>query len=65
MCMRKVFLLAFLFFFPAICYSQPSIVFDTENHDFGTVTNIDTIRHTFDFTNKGDGDLVIEKLIPS
>ncbi len=63
--MKKVFLLAFLFLFPAISYSQPSIVFDTMNHDFGTVTQNDIIEHTFNFTNAGDEELVIEKLVPS
>ena len=63
--MRKIFILAFLFLFPAISYSQPSIVFDTENYDFGTVAQSDTIEHSFDFTNTGNEELVIEKLVPS
>ncbi len=63
--MRKIFLLAFLFIFPAISYSQPSITFDTENYDFGTIAPSDAIEHSFDFTNTGDEDLVIEKLVPS
>ena len=63
--MRKIFILAFLFIFPAISYSQPSIVFDTENYDFGTVAQSDTIEHSFDFTNTGNEELVIEKLVPS
>lgn len=63
--MKRLFLLAFLFLFPAVSYSQPSIVFDTVNHDFGTVTQNDIIEYTFDFTNAGDEDLIIEKLVPS
>lgn len=63
--MKKIFLLAFLFLFPAISYSQPSIVFDKERHDFGTVAQGDIIEHTFDFTNAGDEELIIEKLVPS
>lgn len=63
--MRKIFLLAFLFLFPAISYSQPSIMFDTENYNFGTVAQSDTIEHTFDFTNKGDEELIIKKIVPS
>jgi hypothetical protein len=62
---RKICILAFLFIFPAISYSQPSIVFDTENYDFGTVAKSDTIEHSFDFTNTGNEELIIEKLIPS
>jgi hypothetical protein len=63
--MKKIFLLVFLFLFPAISYAQPSILFDTENHNLGTIARCDTIEQTFDFTNTGDEELVIEKLIPS
>jgi hypothetical protein len=63
--MKKIFLLVFLFLFPAISYSQPLIVFDAESYDFGTVNKGDIIEHDFDFTNKGDKDLTIEKLVPS
>lgn len=63
--MRKLVLLAFLFLFPAVSYAQPSIVFDTENFDFGTVTQVDTIKHIFEFTNTGDQELVIDRLVPS
>jgi len=62
---RKFLLLALFFFFPAISYAQPSIVFDTEVYDFGTVTQSDTVEHTFEFANTGDKELVIEKIIPS
>jgi hypothetical protein len=65
MFMRKFFMLAFLFLFPAISYSQPSIIFDTENYDFGTVAQSDTIEHSFEFSNKGDEELIIKKLVPS
>jgi hypothetical protein len=58
-------MLAFLFLFPAISYSQPSIIFDTENYDFGTVAQSDTIEHSFEFSNKGDEELIIKKLVPS
>jgi len=63
--MKKIFLLAFLFLFPAVSYSQPSLVFDTVNHDFGTVTQNNIIEYTFDFMNEGDEELIIEKLVPS
>jgi hypothetical protein len=63
--MRKFILLAFLFVLPSIAYAQPSIVFDAESYDFGTVTQGDAIEHSFDFTNAGDKELAIEKLVPS
>lgn len=63
--MKKIFLLAFLFLFPAVSYSQPSIVFNKESHDFGTVAQGDIIKHAFIFTNTGDEELIIKKLVPS
>jgi Protein of unknown function (DUF1573) len=63
--MKKFLLLIFLFLFPAISYAQPSIVFDSETHDFGTIENSDTLRHTFTITNAGNEDLVIEKVTSS
>lgn len=65
MCMKKFFLIGFLLLFPVMSYAQPSIVFDAENYDLGTVAQNNEIEHTFSFTNEGDKELVIEKLIPS
>jgi hypothetical protein len=65
MYMKKIILLVFLFLFPAISYAQPSIAFDEENYDFGTMPQRDSIEHTFEFTNTGDKELIIEKLVPS
>lgn len=55
----------FLLLFPAVCFSQPSILFNTESYDFGTITQGDKIEHAFDFKNNGNEDLVIERLAPS
>ncbi len=63
--MKKIFLISFLLLFPAISYSQSSIVFNIGNYDFGTVTKGDMIEHTFDFTNAGNEELIIENLVPS
>jgi hypothetical protein len=63
--MKKAVLLIMFLLFPVIAYAQPSIVFDTENYDFGTVPQGDSIGHTFEFTNTGDKELIIEKLVPS
>ena len=60
--MKKFLLLIFLFLFPAISYAQPSIVFDSETYNFGTIENGDTLKHTFIITNAGTEDLVIEKV---
>ncbi len=62
--MKKIVLLVFLFLFPAVSYAQPAIVFDSESYDFGTVTQRDSIEHTFNFKNSGDKELVIGKVVP-
>lgn len=63
--MKTLFFLVFIVIFPVVTYSQPSILFDTDRHDFGTVSQGDIIEHTFGFTNAGDEDLIIEKLVHS
>jgi hypothetical protein len=60
--MKKGFLLMFLLLFPAVCFSQPSIVFNVETYDFGTIIQGDKIEHTFDFKNNGNEDLIIQRL---
>jgi len=63
--MRKIMLLTFLLLFPAISYAQPSLAFDAETHNFGTVTAGETIEHVSQVRNAGDKELIIEKLVPS
>ncbi|NWF51693.1 MAG: DUF1573 domain-containing protein [Nitrospirae bacterium] len=63
--MKKVFLLIFFLLLPTVVYSQPSIEFKTETHDFGTILPDDTIEHTFEFKNIGNEDLEIKRLSSS
>ena len=58
-------LLIFLFAFPAMAYAQPSISFDSDSYDFGTVPQGQSIEHTFEVSNAGDAELIIQKLVPS
>jgi len=37
----------------------PEIVFESEFHDFGEITEGMVVKHTFKFTNEGEGPLVI------
>ena len=37
----------------------PEIVFESEFHDFGDITEGMVVKHTFTFTNEGEGPLVI------
>jgi len=62
--MRQIIILIFLLLFPAIAFSQPSVIFNAETYDFGTITQTDKIEHTFDFKNNGNEELVIERLQP-
>ncbi len=62
--MKKILVLIFLLLFPALSFSQPSIVFNTETHDFGTITQAEKIEHTFVFKNNGNEELVIQRLQP-
>ena len=61
--MKKIiFLMTIILLLPVLSYAQPSIAFDSEEHDFGTVAPVETIEHVFEFTNAGDQDLLIQKL---
>jgi len=65
MLMKRIMLIALFLLFPLLAYAQPSIVFDEEAYDFGPVSDVDTIEHIFEFTNTGDKELLIEKVIAS
>jgi hypothetical protein len=62
---RKIVLLTFLLAFPVIAYAQPSISFDSQSYDFGQIPQGKAIEHTFEVSNAGDAELVIQKLVPS
>ena len=64
--MRKIILCTIFFIFlPAVSFAQPIIEFDSEGYDAGITTQGDIIEHTFEFTNTGDEDLLIEKVTSS
>lgn len=54
-----------LILFPALVYAGPSITFESELHDFGTVTQGDILEFAFEFTNTGTEALLIKRLTPS
>ena len=41
---------------------SPKIVFESREHDFGTVQPITSLTHSFTFTNQGTAMLLIEKV---
>jgi hypothetical protein len=51
---------------PGLSFGAPSIDFGSTSHDFGIVSGGEkTVRYVFDFSNRGDRDLVIERLSAS
>ena len=54
-----------MFLLPAISYAQPVIEFDSESYNAGATAQDDIIEHTFEFSNKGDEALIIEKVTSS
>jgi hypothetical protein len=66
MVMRRIVLpLLFLLFLPALSFGAPAIDFGSLSHDFGVVSGGEMVRYDFDFLNRGDKDLIIERLSAS
>lgn len=62
--MKRIFLAAiFLLLTQAVSYAQPVARFVQVDHDFGAVSDKDTVEHVFEFSNAGDDDLLIEKVV--
>jgi hypothetical protein len=60
--MMKTTLILFLLLLPVSAFSQPSIHVESQQHDFGSVNQDNKLIHVFTIENKGDQDLVIEKI---
>ncbi len=65
--MTKMFISLFIFLAAiGISYAQPVLYFERLEEDLGTITQRgDRVEHVFEFANRGDQDLVVEKLVPS
>jgi len=63
--MKKIFFPIFLLVFPLISYAQPSVSFDSQSYDFGQVSQGKSVEHTFQVSNVGDAELIIQKIVPS
>ena len=59
--MKKI-IFVLVAFFPALAWAEPAITFHTEKHDFGSVRQGDRLEYTFEFSNTGTNDLVIENV---
>lgn len=69
--MRRIIILLVALFFAAVAYAQlgnesqqPEIKFDAETYDLGEVKQ-EVVTHSFEFSNTGSSELVIEKLVPA
>ncbi len=63
--MKTILLSLLLLFLPSAVYSQPSISFEEQKHFLGIVNQTEKASHTFEFSNVGDQDLVIDKVTSS
>ncbi len=64
--MKKILLSLLILLWASVSYAQPVIYFEKLEDDLGTITQKeDRVEHYFEFENRGDKDLVIEKLVPS
>ncbi len=60
----KLTLTILLLCFPALAFASPVITFETKTHYFGQVVHGEAQEHTFDFTNTGTEELVIQRISP-
>ncbi|TAN39898.1 MAG: DUF1573 domain-containing protein [Nitrospirae bacterium] len=54
-----------LVFLPAVLHAQPVVSFTELSYNFGTVGQAEKAEHLFEFVNKGDQELIIEKVSSS
>ncbi len=62
--MKALVLIVFLLL-PIVASGEPVIIFEDPVHDFGPVKEGDILHHTFQVSNSGTDDLLIEKVITS
>jgi hypothetical protein len=62
--MRRL-LMVLVILYPGLVWAGPSIRFESELHDFGTVRQGDILEFAFEFTNTGTDELLIKRLTPS
>lgn len=50
---------------PSLAYANPVITFEKETHNFGHVAHGELVEYSFDFTNTGTEELVIQRISPN
>lgn len=61
----KAIITFMLLLIPMLAYAYPVIDFPELKHAFGKVGQERKIEHFFEFINRGDQDLIIEKVLAS
>lgn len=62
--MQKILFAAiFIFLTQSLSYAEPVTRFTSVDYDFGTISEGDKTEHVFEFSNTGDTDLLIEKVV--
>jgi hypothetical protein len=59
----KMAVIILLLFFPALAFAGPLIRFESETHYFGHADG-EWAEYSFDFTNAGSEELVIQRISP-
>ena len=62
---RFFFIAVFILLTQSLSYAGPFAHFDEFEHDLGNISNEDKVEYAFGFSNTGDEDLLIQKLVVS
>ncbi len=62
---KEIRMALLMMFLPAVLHAQPVMHVDELSHNFGTISQADKAEHVFEFANKGDQELVIDKITSS
>ena len=60
---KTVIIVLLLMWFPVLAFAAPAIRFESETHNFGRVDG-EWLNYSFDFTNAGTEELVIQRISP-
>jgi len=58
----QIYIFLFMLFLISYCHARPAVVFDEVIHNFGTIKTETSVKHTFNFRNRGKSILVIERI---
>lgn len=54
-----------LLLLPVVAHATAQIQFERLRYDFGPVKQGEMLQYVFNFSNTGNKDLIIEKIVPS